>query len=827
MKDLLLAPLGDRITQRIEAGLGTLARVSFLSPLRTLGLAALVMVAALTGVSRLEVDTRLTALLPESFRSVRDLDRLEKRFGGVGFVAIAAEGAEPEALKRFADNIAAKLKTVEGVRWVRHRRDAGFFEERGLYYLGIDDLETISDRLAAREKWEHKHNNPLYIDFEESTPPPLDFADLRDKYARDTGKRWVSFQGGGDYYFDSKEGRIAVLVKPTKISSDLTFARGLVARIRAAVASIDTTAYGPKMQITLTGRYAKRVEQQAMIEADLRLASITALLLVLAFIAMHFRRALAVVLITAPLVAGLIPTFGLAGLLFGQLNILSAFIGAILLGLGIDHGIHLLFRFRAERKAGADSLDAVRSAFGETGRAVAVAAMTTFVAFGSLALSEFRAFREFGVIAASGIFFIVLAYATILPALLGIAGRLGWRPGRRGPLRPSAYAAQLQRWAPGLLAATGLAVLGALVCIPSASFNYDFASLQGGTLPAYRMDDKVRDLLGYSQIPVVVLTDTQDEERHVVKTLRERKRHRKERSRVDFIAASTDLVPERQGEKRLILEKIGNILERVKPTWLDPKSRKQQRQLRRMAKAAPFTESDLPQSVRRQFRGLDGSDGSGFVLVFPSISLDDGREISELAAEVRNVELPKGKIVSAAGEGMILADVLHMIWQEAPWVMSLTLVFVFLTVWLLLGRLSHSLLCLLPAALTLILTAGLLPLTGLKLNYMNIIMVPVLFGVGVDGGAHIIIRTTRGEPLESVLAEAGRAIAGAILTSCFGFGALCLAHQPGLSSVGQLALIGLAVNLLACLVSLPALLAWLQRRRDNVLARAGPKEASG
>ncbi|MBI3180349.1 MAG: MMPL family transporter [Deltaproteobacteria bacterium] len=105
-------------------------------------------------------------------------------------------------------------------------------------------------------------------------------------------------------------------------------------------------------------------------------------------------------------------------------------------------------------------------------------------------------------------------------------------------------------------------------------------------------------------------------------------------------------------------------------------------------------------------------------------------------------------------------------------------------------------------------TLGILPWAGMELNYLNIIMIPVLFGVSVDGGAHMVTRMASGHRLADVVDDTGRAVCGSLLTTAFGFGAMMLAEHPGLNSLGELAVVGLAVNLLVTIVALPALLAW-------------------
>src|SRR6188474_3095745 len=108
--------------------------------------------------------------------------------------------------------------------------------------------------------------------------------------------------------------------------------------------------------------------------------------------------------------------------------------------------------------------------------------------------------------------------------------------------------------------------------------------------------------------------------------------------------------------------------------------------------AQPFGREDLPASVRRQFRDMKGQ--GGFVLVYPRVSLADGAAIRAMAQEIREVTLPGGGHISAAGEPMVLADILEMVTHEAPLILVGAVLAVAAAMWLTLGSLRMALMCL-------------------------------------------------------------------------------------------------------------------------------------
>jgi predicted RND superfamily exporter protein len=728
---------------------------------------------------------------------------------------VVGESKDPAALRRFADDIAPKLEALPEIRWVEYRRTQDFFRDRALYYLDLPDLEEVHARLAARERWEKQRRNPLYIRLEDDAPPSLDFSDLERKYGTRSDQRLAGT--GGSYYLDEQAGLVVVMAKPAGNSSDLAYSRKLVDSVQALLAKEDLSRYAPDFQVELTGTFQKKLDQQRQIAGDIAAASTLALLVMLAYLLFHFRSVLSVAFVLVPTFAGLAWTYGFVGIAYGGVNLLTGFLGAILGGLGTEHGIHLLGRYGALRDEGRSSEDATREAFAHTGGSALVSALVASLTFLSLAVSEFRAFREFGLIAAVGMPVLLAAYVLILPAAFGLVARLGVRF-RAAPAVPPSRS-ELARWLPRVYRpaafVSAVAIAVAVVGVKDTRFDYDFAALEDASLPSFVLDRETNRILGYSQTPVVLLTETAGDEHGAVEALKARKAALGPASTVDFVAALDDLVPDRQPEKREVIGKIDRILARVNPDSLDPATRSRYDELERMVRTEPFGRADLPESIQRQFVGLNKGE-AGFVLAFPGVSLSDGQKVRELAKEVRTVKLPSGRTLSASGEAMVLADILEMVTREAPLVLGAAVLSVLLAMWLTLGSLSSALLCLAPTVLSILALVGLMPSLGIQFNYLNMLVIPVLIGTTVDAGVHLLSRLSDREgDFATVYAETGRAIVGGLLTSAVGFGALLLADHPGLESIGKLANLGFAVNLLFMLVSFPAVLLWLRRRSGD------------
>ncbi len=729
----------------------------------------------------LGVDSDLSRLLPRDVPSVVALEELERRGIGAGNVSLLLSCDDQAQLVTWAETVAAEVEQLDDIACVELRRPDAFFEERALYFLDVHQLDELLRRLRERLRWEVAHSELYDLGLDDDAPPAppsIDAGDFEAALAERFGA--LRRAAEGPYHLEGRT--MLMLVRPEGRASDMGFAQRIVAAVRAAVAHTPAAA----IDVGYSGRFVKRVEQQARMERDLLRASSLAALAMLVLLGAYTRRWGSLVQVLAPLGAGIAWLFGFASLVFGTLNILTALIGAVLLGLGIDHGIHLLARFRIERAATDDAEAAVARTFETTGRAVWAAAATTVLSLTGLALSDLLAFREFGVLASVGMTLIVIAYYVLMPALmrwLSVA-----------PHAPLSFVPKLMIWAP--LAFWSLA-LAATVVVPNLGalrFDSDFAALEDRTLPASRLDADVNRILGRSQIPIMLLAEDRAAERRAVAALRARARQAG--SRIDRVLALGELVPDRQHDKRAVLDEIA-LTARKLERGAAGDDRVRLARLSRLAGAQPFTREDLPRPLLAAFEGI-GSGGAA--LIFPSARLSDGREVMELARELRSA-VPPGTML--AGEELVLADVLQLVIDEAPLLLGSAAVLV-LAVLLWFGGLALALPAAGVALATLALSGALMPLFGLSLDYLNIVVIPVAFGVAVDGAVHLL--SHGGARLARGLATTAGPICAASVTSGAGFGALLSTSHPGLRSVGATAVLCFGVNLVIAVVALPAFL---------------------
>ena len=121
---------------------------------------------------------------------------------------------------------------------------------------------------------------------------------------------------------------------------------------------------------------------------------------------------------------------------------------------------------------------------------------------------------------------------------------------------------------------------------------------------------------------------------------------------------------------------------------------------------------------------------------------------------------------------------------------------------------SDTLFVLLPLLLAGGLTGAASVVLGVPFNFANVIALPLLLGIGVDSGIHMVHRMRAAPPASGLILETStaRAVLYSSLTTMCSFGNLAVSPHRGMASMGALLTVGIAFTLLCTLVVLPALM---------------------
>ncbi|MHC5053097.1 MAG: MMPL family transporter [Planctomycetota bacterium] len=168
-------------------------------------------------------------------------------------------------------------------------------------------------------------------------------------------------------------------------------------------------------------------------------------------------------------------------------------------------------------------------------------------------------------------------------------------------------------------------------------------------------------------------------------------------------------------------------------------------------------------------------------------------------------EVTAGRLVSLA-----IRDIVR---EDFSWLTGLVFAGVALSLLWSFRSLRWSVAALGPVFASFALMLATLLVIGHRLNFMNVLVFPILVGIGIDYGIHVVHRFRDGAPVRAIITETGRAFVLTTLTTMAGFGSLVISRYKGLSSFGFVTILGMLFVLLTSLVALPAMLAIVERRR--------------
>lgn len=523
-------------------GLGArLASLITRRPALIVVIAIIIGVLAFQGARRLGISQELRAMLPDHAPSVVRLDAASARLGNQSDLYVAIRSPDRAANLAFGAKLAAALEQRDDIRYVLFHRDPSFFKDNALLYAKLGDLLEIRARVIAaiqarvrREMSAFPEDEPPLAD----TELHLDETELRHKY---------HLEDEPPAYFEADEGRLVVVrARPDRPNTDISFARNLFAEVETLIETTDPTAHHAAMEVKIEGSYALHTRLATDLQNDIINGSLVAFALLLLTVAAYFRGLRAVPLVLTPLLISACVALAFAAFAYGYLNLVSAFIFAVQLGLGIDFGTHMLARYRDELARGLPHRQAIALAITTTGVSTAGGALSTAFSFLLLALAEFKGFTQFGVVAFVGILVAYLAAIVVLPALVLLFDRVWPWKVRQKPAagsftrhdpRPTPYASLVI-----LALCFGLGIAGAAQA-PKIGFEYDLNKLgvPDSTTEAERARNReFRGAVGKVQStdPTLALTEdlTQTRELHRQLQAIHELRH-------DEIAAITGLPP--------------------------------------------------------------------------------------------------------------------------------------------------------------------------------------------------------------------------------------------------------------------------------------------
>lgn len=829
--------------KRVNAHLEWIHGVTTRRPGAIIACSLLLTVAAIFSILSIRFDTDIFRLFPANQPALRlMLDSLEWS-GSAGEAYFLLEGdkqALPGEAGRFAERLGkARVDGKPAFRRITWRvfdeSQAGAFNDLMAFavahpqlFIGREDVERLAQRFepSAIEGSLQRLRSELAGQFGGAmtalaASDPLFLRDLILPRFK-AGSQALDLAPDSPYFL-SRDGRVLIMIaEPARPVQEMDFARKLVAAINEA-------RQGASVSISCTGAHISAVLDEAAMKSNVLASIVSSLLVVLAIFYAAYRRFLPTLLIPLILVSGVLLALGAAGLFLNSIHIISFAFTALITGIGTDYSIHLYDRFHSERALGKGTEEALRLALLNTGHGVFTAAMTTALPFLALCVSDVRALSELGLLVGLGVIFSLYASLFFLPPLLIFMDRrypIIYRP------IPGLGLNRVWRFAlrrPGTIAlSTALLTLLLFWAAFHLGFDGELKNLQPRHSEAFLAQERIERHLSLSPRQMLVAVEGRGLGDVLTRAASVEALAARLKARGEIVAwsslgrivnsRSTQAEVSKLLKARFAAGAAAELLRsRLEQQGFAPGPFTQfLESLGRFGQLAPIAEAEaIARLTASPLKGIVDHnlvrDANGYhaliQLHYHGPEFNQAAFLAELgaidpASRATSVDLVSLQLTEAVKKDFIRAFLIG-----GTLVLFLLLIHFPDTP----GGAFYSLF---PVAAGSVAMLGTMALAGMKLNFMNAMVLVTILGMGSDFGLYIRFRVSADTPeaRQMQFVQIGRSVLLSAMTTIAGFGSLAFTDYGAMSSIGWATNLGVCFTTLFAMVTLPAVMALFARR---------------
>lgn len=878
-------------------------------------MAVLLIALAITAASgvytarNLEFATSQRSLIAQDNRFMQLLDKADK-FSELDAFVVAIENRDQAQSIAFTDELARRLRADrKHYEQIFDGVDPTLFRRWALLYLSEDDLSILCSKIRQHASilqdissspglvafFEQVNNSmasgmmgELFTGFltddsrqADTTPEYLDFLvrvfESMKQYLDSSSpfvSPWTSFFSSEPGAGNLEDGRIwtegrkylLVSVAPKLNGDGFSKAKEGLSTLRQTIAEVKTQY--PGVNAGVTGQKALDEDETESALRGMKIAtflSIAGLVVLLVIFWRGFRRPLMEML---TLLIALVFTFGLTTLVIGHLNLLSVTFAPMLLGLGIDYGVHWFARYsEEEQQKGIPRREALSNAMSKVGPTILLAGFSATLSLFPLMLTGFKGLVELGLICAMGMCVMTIATLGLLPALIILFDR---SPGTTWCVSKTEKAVlpfiHFTRSNSIILSFFALIALAAgLLAAWNIRFDLNTLHLQSKNAESVIWERRLIENSKLPSIHGVVFARSIEEVASKSQAI-------EKLSTVSEVQSVRNLLPSNQKNKIRLLQQLRPILPATgsAPTSPAPVDTARLDNLfgriafKMMGSEAGESGADaktvsqmkkikeLIEGIRNRLKSSDREAISRRLKDYEvnlTHDLNDKLDIIRAGMNAQPMtlhDLPRPLLDRFVGpDNLYLIRVLpsQNIWEPGPlsrFVSDLRSIdpdatgdpvtlsiftrafrdacihaafyaVVFIFIFLMITLRSFLLTCaaLIPLILGTVWTFGLMRLFDVHLNLANVVFLPLIVGAGVEYGVVIVGRWRQERRAKSGITLPFGTAVGVILaglTTTIGFGSLVISEHQGVKSLGLLTMIGSITVLAAAVIFLPALL---------------------
>jgi len=658
-----------------------------------------------------------------------------------------------------------------------------------------------------------------------------------------TGQRTIKLHSG---YYRTKEGDYIIFMKPEKPPQDVYFSKKLMAEVNSlekiALAELTEkiTGFSNKTKISYTGGYPIAVDDEAITKRDIKVTLLTSFLGVMLLFALSFRTPKILFFVGLPMAVSLLWTLGFAGLTFQRLNVLTCIFSCVLIGLGIDFAIHIINRYFSEDKVNLPVSQRLQLTFKESGMGILIGGVTTAVAFMGIGISDFRGFSELGIMTGIGILICLLGMFFLLPALL-----VHFSEGKNFPktVKIAGFGLnilldKIQKHPRIVLVVTAVIIVLSTVSGTRITFDDNLKNFRPVDSNSLRLQDKITDWLGGSTAAILLVTK-EDTEAKTMETSAAIYSSLAELNKSGMIAGVRSvsryfLPPTQQKINMEFIRQHADVfdIKRIKKTFKQALAENgfeirdlYDEYFESLSRALLEDKLFLPTSL--QDKELDrllkifvirqGNAYKTVTYISPNTDLwsrsDTSRFREMIIRKLEESGVKKSRYL-LTGPNLLTGDLKGLIiknLKSSLWLASLCIIVVLLIYY---RSLKLVLFSITPILIGLASLVGIMPVLGLDFNFINLIVIPMIVGIGIDDGIHFTNTYCKSDHINMSegMFQTGRAVILTSLTTLVGFGSIALSHYPGLRSMGYVAVIGISACMFASIIVLPAIFSMMNNK---------------
>ncbi|MCP4915830.1 MAG: MMPL family transporter [Proteobacteria bacterium] len=520
------------------------------------------------------------------------------------------------------------------------------------------------------------------------------------------------------------------------------------------------------------------------------------------------RRPLQVIAVGVPMVLASVATVGALGFALGEISVMESFFGVMVFGLGVDFALHLLVRLREEREEHPQFSEALRRTLAGAGPGIVAGGLTTAGAFAILALAPDASAQHLGLSGAVGLAICGVLMLTLLPALWTLLERRGAasvQTALRVPGLPALAAFSVRH--PWKVVTTAVVLCAvALAGLPRSTYQTDLEKVFTRDLPAFETADRIQEIWGADTQPWIVLTDSLEEARSVAAALQADPTFAAAHSLGTLLPADLErreaelrAAAPRLQQNQLVLSLTGSAA--LNGTLLQA-----------ALDGAPTLE-DVPDSLAEGWRT---DSGRWVVRAYPEPPTLDGVVAKEhrLAAQAIAPQ--------ATSMGVVLEQTMGGDRPWLKWLFAGILAFVLAVLAADLRSARWVGIAVAPVVFGTVCCVGVFCWVGLPFNVDTVLVLPLLIGLGVDDGIHVVHRIVHrirqlGSRVgaDTAAVSVGRAIFMTTCTTIASLTAFLLSEHQGLESLALVLIVGLPLCLLATVMLVPVLASLLGQESER------------